>query len=135
MDAGRGALDQLDRASITAGEASGARAVSTSEAISSLKAATRVSEQQAARRASGRNFANVGGVWVEAGIPEDAEIVTVEFGSEAYFKLVEAAPALRDAFALGDRVVLKVGRYALAIDSAGISSADDAQVKALLAAM
>ena len=56
------------------------------------------------RRADGRAFTLQDSVWVDAAVRPDVEVIRIKAYSGAYFKLLELAPSLREALAIGDRV-------------------------------
>lgn len=69
------------------------------------------SKDTAARRAAGRTFYRRGTSWVEHGLPEDWEAKGERIAafSEAYFALLKQNPELREVFALGTDVALRIG--------------------------
>ena len=113
----------------------GESAVRASEAYSRLMRNDKATEGREMRSASGRTFVNMGGVWADNTVTKDLQIVHVKFASEAYFRIVDSAPRLREAFALGDKLVLKAGKYCLVIDDDGEESLENANVKAVSAAL
>ena len=56
------------------------------------------------RRAAGRAFGSVGGVWVEDGLSGRSADERIRYGSDEYFELLSEDPDLRDVLALGERV-------------------------------
>jgi Ca-activated chloride channel homolog len=118
----------------TAGD-SGSDAVKASEAYRRLTTGDKLSQGGEMRSASGRTFVNVGGVWSESGVTKDMKPVTVKFGSDAYFRIVKALPALRDAFALGDQVILAAGKYCLVVGDDGAEDAGDGSVTTVIEAL
>jgi len=131
-------LSSLDydegRKTAAAAPASGARAVTASQAYTSLTTADKEDKGGVMRRVSGRTFANINGVWVDTSVKKDQKTLTVKFGSDAYFAIVKAAATLKDAFALGDKVILVIGDYCVSVGDEGVEKADDADVKAVTAA-
>ena len=75
-----------------------------------------------ARRVGGRRFVSRDGVWVDARYREGMRTVRVRAYSAAYFALLDRLPDLRDAFAVGDRVVVAGRTVAVAVDDAGAES-------------
>lgn len=55
------------------------------------------------RRADGRTFEQVGGVWIEAGVSARVD-ERITYGSDAYFALLRDHPELREVLSLGERV-------------------------------
>ena len=58
------------------------------------------------RKASGTGFFLYNDMWIDEKFDADADLTTIQFGSEAYFKLIEKAPHLVDAFKLGTKIVV-----------------------------
>ncbi|MFT6396532.1 MAG: Ca-activated chloride channel family protein [Bradymonadia bacterium] len=56
------------------------------------------------RRASGRAFGSVGGIWVEDGLSGRSADERIRYGTDDYFDLLSEDPDLRDILALGQRV-------------------------------
>ena len=84
------------------------------------------------RKAAGTRFVQYRGLWVDERFPADAVVLTVKFGSEAYFRLIEKQPSLVEAFKLGtDVVVVTATGKALAVGAAGEEKLTDAQIDAL----
>ena len=88
------------------------------------------------RKAAGTRFVQYRGLWVDERFPADAVVVTVKFGSEAYFRLIEKQPSLVEAFKLGtDVVVLTSSGKVLAVAAAaGEEKLSDAQIDAMFPA-
>jgi Ca-activated chloride channel family protein len=62
-------------------------------------------ERTASRQVYGRNCLEMGGVWVDEGFEAKMATVVVKAQSEAYFKLLERQPKLKDVFRLGNHLV------------------------------
>jgi hypothetical protein len=62
-----------------------------------------------------RNFYQIRGVWVDSEFTEKMPALNVQFGSNAYFKLLELKPELKDILALGDRLIVTVDGKAIFI--------------------
>jgi hypothetical protein len=87
---------------------SGAGAVDLSTAIETYKRSeSRMEDAARVRRAEGKVFYLVGGVWVDGAYREGGVEEKVAFGSEAYFELLKRLPALRPFFALGEKIVVR----------------------------
>jgi len=120
---------------------SGEGAVALSMQRNAYKAATYadavVAENPApaeARTVAGRRFAKVGGAWREESMPSDCAVEKVEYLSDAWFALHEAAPEIREFLELGERVVFTFGSVCVEIGPAGMSAADDGKALAKRAA-
>jgi Ca-activated chloride channel family protein len=83
----------------------------------------------------GRNCLELGGVWIDDGYKADTKSVTVKAQSEAYFKILEKHPEMKDVFRLGNFVVwISPSGTALVIDQTqGKEKLDDAEIAALFA--
>jgi Ca-activated chloride channel family protein len=62
-------------------------------------------EQTAMRNVFGRNCLEIGGVWIDEGFDPKMPTLVVKAQSDAYFKLLERQPKLRDVFRLGNHLV------------------------------
>jgi len=66
----------------------------------------------------GKLFVYTGGRWVDGAYKKEMKLLKIEFGSDAYFALVELRPDLVKALALGTRVIVVVGeKKAISIES------------------
>ncbi|MGL4553138.1 MAG: VIT domain-containing protein [Gemmataceae bacterium] len=90
----------------------------------------------AVRAAAGRQMLEVGGVWVDDAFTPKTEAVVVKAMSDAYFKLLEKHPKLKEVLTLGNHLVwITPSGKALVIDTAaGKEALTDAEVAALFAA-
>src|SRR5262249_4241003 len=57
------------------------------------------------RVANGRQVLEVGGVWIDEAFKPDMPTVVVKAQSDAYFRILEKYPAMKDVFRLGNHVV------------------------------
>ncbi len=87
------------------------------------------------RQVQGRNVLEVGGVWIDDGYKSDTKSITVKAMSDAYFKILEQHPEMKDVFRLGNFVVwMSPSGTALVIDqNDGKEKIDDAEIAALFA--
>ncbi len=87
----------------------------------------------ALRQAAGRNLQEIGGIWIDDGFSAKAPIVTIRAMSNAYFRLLEKQPKLREAFQLSNHLVwMTPSGTALVIDEAdGKDDLSDAEIDAL----
>ncbi|MCD6406081.1 MAG: VWA domain-containing protein [Planctomycetes bacterium] len=116
-------------------EVSGKQAVAASEALALARKTDRVARSRLVRKASDRNFINIDGVWIDEDATNDLEVVKCKFASDAYFKILESAPELKEALMLGERVIIVAGKYCLIIDDEGRENADDETIKAVIKAL
>mgnify|MGYP000350850303 CR=1 FL=1 len=76
-----------------------------------------------------RLFVYQGGIWRQDGVEGQASI-KIKYLSEAYFSLLKARPELRAYLALGQRVVLKVGKKTVEVGPDGVDSLSEAKIRA-----
>jgi Ca-activated chloride channel family protein len=62
-------------------------------------------EYTALRQVGGRNCLEVGGVWIDEGFTPKTSFVTVKAQSDAYFRILELQPKVKDVFRLGNYLV------------------------------
>ena len=62
-------------------------------------------EFTALRQVNGRNCLEVGGVWIDDGFTPKTAYVTVKAQSEAYFRILELQPKVKEVFRLGNYLV------------------------------
>jgi Ca-activated chloride channel family protein len=93
-------------------------------------------EQTALKNVYGRNCLELGGVWIDEGFDAKMETLTVKAQSDAYFKLLEKQPKLKEVFLLGNYVVwVAPNGSALIIDGAnGKETLTDDEVAKLFTA-
>ena len=114
-----------------------AKVASAQRDARSLGAMDRVDAKSvnAARAIGGRTFVKLGETWTDVGYAEvrgSARVVSVKAYSPAFFAVVAALPRFREAFALGDRVVVAGRRIVLVIGGDGSESLTGAQVEELV---
>lgn len=102
----------------------GAGAVAASKRLQELKTADTASAVQgdsgAIRNTSGRTFRLVGGVWTDTEAEGAGEVrLRVKYLSQAYFEVLQLRPELREAFALGERVRVKLAQGILEVGPEG----------------
>jgi Ca-activated chloride channel family protein len=74
--------------------------------------------QTALRQVAGRNCMEIGGVWIDEGFNAKTQVVTVKAMSEAYFRILERHPELKEVFQLGNFLVwLTPSGTALVVDT------------------
>ena len=72
--------------------------------MNNLRNQTRL-ENKALRNVAGRNCIEIGGVWIDEGFDAKKPTVTVKALSEAYFRILERQPQVKDVFQLGKHLV------------------------------
>ena len=114
------------------GYQTGQLGVDLSCAATTLRNQDRVS-LTANRRVSGRNVLEVGGVWIDDAYKAETKSVTVKAQSDAYFRILEKQPTIKDVYRLGNFVVwVTPSGTALVIDqNGGKEKLTDAEIAAL----
>ncbi|WP_224363270.1 VIT and vWA domain-containing protein [Hyalangium versicolor] len=92
--------------------AEGKGAVAVSRATKKMKEQERgPSASDPVRVAAGRTFLFRDGGWIDSeALSNPGQQLKVKFLSKGYFALLQARPELKDAFALGDRVMVRVAK-------------------------
>lgn len=90
----------------------------------------------ASRNVQNRNVVEVGGVWIDDGFDPKLETVSVKAQSEAYFKILDRHPEVKDVFALGNYLIwVTPSGKALVIDqNHGVETLENAAIDALFVA-
>ena len=130
-DAAFGYLQSKDQNAVQAGKLG----VDLSCQTACLRNQTRL-DQAAVRCVCGRCCLEFGGVWIDEGFDAKMATVTVKAQSDAYFKLLERQPTIKDVLTLGNHLVwVAPNGTALIIDAgAGKESLSDGDVDALFVA-
>jgi Ca-activated chloride channel family protein len=83
----------------------------------------------------GRNCLEIGGVWIDDAYKADTQSVTVKAQSDAYFRILELHPTMKDVYRLGNHVVwITPSGTALVIDqNDGKEKLEDNEIAALFA--
>jgi hypothetical protein len=87
-----------------------------------------------ARRVGSRTFVVVSGKWIDQRKADSLRLVKVKAFSEAYFKLMETIPELKEVFALGDKVVVAGRDVRIEIGEGGVETLNDAELKRIQSA-
>jgi Ca-activated chloride channel homolog len=99
------------------GVQSGKLGVDLSIQTNNLRNQTRL-EAAALRNVANRNVIELGGVWIDEGFDAKMPIVTVKAQSDAYFRLLELQPTLKEVLRLGNHLVwVTPSKTALVIDT------------------
>ncbi len=114
------------------GYQSGQLGVDLSCAANNLRNQDRVS-LTANRQVYGRNCLEIGGVWIDDAYKAETKSVTVKAQSDAYFRILEKNPQIKDVYRLGNHVVwMTPSGTALVIDlNDGKEKLDDAEIDLL----
>ena len=92
--------------------------------------------QTANRNVYGRNCLELGGLWIDDGFTADMKTVVVKAHSDAYFKILDKYPAMKDVYRLGNHLVFVTpSKTALVIDlNDGKDKLSDDEITALFTA-
>jgi Ca-activated chloride channel family protein len=114
---------------------SGKLGVDLSVQMQNLRHQTRL-EQTAQRQVNGRSCMELGGVWIDEGFDAKMPTVTVQAQSDAYFRILERQPRMKDVFRLGNYVLwVTPNGTALVIDMRqGKEKLTDAEIDKLFVA-
>jgi Ca-activated chloride channel family protein len=83
----------------------------------------------ATRRVGTRTFMLKGETWTDSRPIDSAKIMKVKSFSDAYFRIMDAIPELREVFALGDKVVVAGRDIVIEVGPAGSESMSDSDIK------
>jgi len=85
------------------------------------------------RQVQGRNVLEVGGVWIDDAYKANTKSLTVKAQSDAYFRILEKHPEMKDVFRLGNHVVwISPSGTALVIDqNDGKDKLEDTEIEVL----
>jgi Ca-activated chloride channel family protein len=111
---------------------SGKLGVDISIQTSNLRSQCRL-EQTAIKNVNGRNCLEIGGVWIDDGFDAKMKTVTVKAQSDAYFRILEKQPKMKEVFRLANHVVwVSPNGTALVIDTTeGKEKLDDKDIEEL----
>jgi hypothetical protein len=113
-----------------------ARAASKQRAVTNLAVADEADASangagRTSRRVGSRTFMLQGEKWVDSRRADSLQVVKVRAFSEAWFKLIETIPELKEAFALGDKVIVAGRRWVIETSADGKESLSDSELKAI----
>ncbi|MCB9733883.1 MAG: VWA domain-containing protein [Deltaproteobacteria bacterium] len=113
---------------------SGKEAVDAAKAVRHMKEKDRAtSDVRGVKYVAGRVFTFRGDRWVDESATGGLEEVAVAPYSAAWMKLASEIAWLRDAFALGENVTVRVGRYKVVVRAGGEATLDAAKVQRIKA--
>ena len=99
-DDARRALERKDRDGVQTGRLG----VDLSVQTNNLRNQSRM-EQTAQRTVNRRNCLEIGGVWIDEGFDAKTATVAVKAMSDAYFRILERQPQMKEVFQLGNHLV------------------------------
>ncbi|HEU5185707.1 MAG TPA: VIT domain-containing protein [Gemmatimonadaceae bacterium] len=119
-------------------EAKAASAMRGAQTLTQADAASAAPEAAAAgitlRRVGTRTFVLRDSVWTDTRFAEGTRVVKVKAYSEAYFALVREIPDLSAAFALGEQVLVRGTKVAVAVAPDGAEQLSGSDLAAIVAA-
>ncbi len=130
-DAARDYLRQKNQEAVQAGKLG----VDLSLQTANLRNQSRL-DPTAIKNVNGRNCMEIGGVWIDEGFDAKMPTLTIKAQSDAYFKLLQRHPKIKDVLTLGNHLVwVAPNGTALIIDAgAGKETLSDAEIDALFVA-
>jgi hypothetical protein len=114
----------------------GAKAVEIAQQVAKMKQAQSGTASAASRvvqKRGGREFVAYRGVWVDGKFDGTERLTKIKWGSEAFFRLVREHADLKEAFSLGQKVVVVTAKnQAVAVDpDDGLTELTDEAAKAI----
>ncbi|HEU4878292.1 MAG TPA: VIT domain-containing protein [Gemmatimonadaceae bacterium] len=83
----------------------------------------------APRRVGTRTFTMKGDMWTDTRRADSAKVIKIKAFSDAYFKIMEAIPELREVFALGNKVVVSGRDVVIEVGTDGAESMSESDIK------
>ena len=132
------ALDEANRnyrSDKLAQNQSGRLGVDLAVASNALRGQARLT-QTANKQLLGRNCVEFGGVWIDDRFTDKTKTLAVKAQSEAYFRILEKQPTMKDVFLVGNHLVwIAPNGTALIVDaSEGTEKLEDREIDALFVA-
>lgn len=137
MAVGRGTAAPPSAAAPREQQFKAAKASQEQRAAVSLQSLDALEKEQAAsngvqmRRAGTRMFQMVDGRWTDVRLVPDMKRVKVKSYSAAYFALAEALPGLREALALGEKVVVAGRAVAIEVTDTGAETLSERELESV----
>lgn len=111
------------------GRMSQATTLAEADAAAEDKMSALGAEGRALRRAGGRMFAELRGVWTDVNHGDTLRVTTVAPFSKAYFAIVRALPELGPSLTVGDTLLVAGRRASLKIAAGGRDTMSDTEVR------
>jgi hypothetical protein len=90
-----------------------------------------ISDVARVQSVGGRTFYKSNNVWLDNNYPSGQKVVKVQALSDAHFQLLKAIPDLNKYAAVGDEVVLNLGKISVQFGKDGKEKLTDAELKEL----
>jgi hypothetical protein len=114
---------------------SGQVAVDAAKDLRKMKeiSSTTADEESGTRRSvAGKTFSLSGGMWVDSELQgNEANVLKIKYLSDAYFEALRVNPELKDVFALGTQVRIKLSNVVLEVGPEGLDKLSPEQVSQL----
>lgn len=117
------------RRSKESGRLSGAVTLTEADAVADEKLTSMGPGNRELRRAGGRVFAEIGGVWTDVMHRDSLRVTTVAPFSKAYFAMVRALPEIGPSLTAGDTVLVAGRRVSLKVAPGGRESVTESEVR------
>src|SRR6266480_5364288 len=109
--------------------AKSAAAQRAATSLSAADAAVGIREDANVRRAGNVTFVLRDGVWTDVRYKKSGTVLQIKPFSDAYFKLIEMIPELREPFSVGERVMVAGRDMAIELTASGEDSLTDRDVR------
>lgn len=110
-----------------------ARAAAAQRATTNLAVADALDEakeqNKETRRIGSRLFKLSGDTWIDTSRSDSTKTVAIKPFSEAYFKLIDAIPELREVFSLGDKLVVAGKAFTIKLAETGSATISEDQLR------
>jgi Ca-activated chloride channel family protein len=107
------------------------RAAVSTQALDAMEKDQAAANGVQMRRAGARIFQLIDGAWTDVRAVAEMKRVKVKPFSAAYFALAEALPGLREALAVGERIVVAGRAIAIDVTDAGVESLSDRELESV----
>jgi len=124
----RGATTAQAPAAVQFEAAKSASAQRAATNVSAADAATGISDDASVRRAGNVTFVLNDSVWTDVRYKKSGMVLQVKPFSDAYFKLLEIVPDLREPFSVGERVIVAGRSMAIELTASGKERLTDGDV-------
>jgi len=111
-----------------------AKAASAQRAATSMAAADAalgMRDDAGVRRAGNVTFILSDSVWTDVRYKKAGQVLRIKPFSDAYFKVLELQPDLRDAFSIGDRAIIAGRSMAIELTPVGVERLSDRDLQML----
>ncbi len=114
------------------GRMSSAQNLAEADAVADQKAMRLFGTDAEVRRAGGRLFRLMDGVWTDLGHRDTVRVVTIAPFSSAYFSLTRALPELAAPLSVGESTLVAGGRVSIKVATGGRQSLKDDELRQMI---